>query len=384
MNKYLSLFIALFMLIAVGQPAFADAAVSEGVSVTITDEDGVTVTKSESAQSVGEGSSKHIQAEEAYQPKFEREANALHELGLFFGTDKGFELDKTLTRLEGAAMVARLLGEEEAIQNGDYDHLEMPFTDVPAWGQGYVKYLYNNKITAGTGKTTFGSNDQMTAEQYVTFMLRILGYDDIKGDFEWRNSLSFSSRIGLYDSTVADEIYYLPPGSNRYAVKEFLRDHMVKFTYNTLYQTMKDSPEALIEHLATKGVLHFEKESGDNEIPLINRKIDSGVKISWSGPSNIITEINRDELPDHMKDYVYFYVVSVGIDSTMTEIDLEMWEDDFKRERAGRQGNKLYSGGITELQMICVFLLNLDRDIIGYYTLNATDIKHGSKEIPIN
>ena len=40
-------------------------------------------------------------------------AEALKELDLFRGTDKGFELEKPMTRAEAAAMLVRFLGAEE-------------------------------------------------------------------------------------------------------------------------------------------------------------------------------------------------------------------------------------------------------------------------------
>lgn len=92
-------------------------------------------------QSIMAAEGEGFEENDTYLPKYESEAKLLHQYGLLTGTDKGFELDKPLTRLEGAVMVARLLGEEKAVQNGEYDHLEIPFTDVPEWGEGYVKYL---------------------------------------------------------------------------------------------------------------------------------------------------------------------------------------------------------------------------------------------------
>ena len=42
----------------------------------------------------------------------QQDAIFLDELGLFQGTEQGYELDRTMTRAEGAVMLVRLLGGE--------------------------------------------------------------------------------------------------------------------------------------------------------------------------------------------------------------------------------------------------------------------------------
>ena len=97
------------------------------------------------------------------------QAQMLCDLGLFQGTEKGFELEKPLTRAEAAAMLTRLLGAEEAALSGDWVH---PFTDVPAWADKYVGWLYGNGLTKGTSDTTYGAAENVTCGQYCTFLAR--------------------------------------------------------------------------------------------------------------------------------------------------------------------------------------------------------------------
>ena len=53
---------------------------------------------------------------ETYNCDAQAQAEMLNKLGLFLGTDKGFELDRSMTRAEAAAMLCRFLGgEAEAI-----------------------------------------------------------------------------------------------------------------------------------------------------------------------------------------------------------------------------------------------------------------------------
>lgn len=65
-------------------------------------------------------------------------AEALKSLGVFVGTDKGFELERPATRMEAAVMLTRLLGKEEEAREENNPH---PFEDVPDCGGFYVGYL---------------------------------------------------------------------------------------------------------------------------------------------------------------------------------------------------------------------------------------------------
>ncbi|MBQ4316485.1 MAG: S-layer homology domain-containing protein, partial [Oscillospiraceae bacterium] len=101
----------------------------------------------------------------------EKSAEVLKELNLFRGTDKGFELERQMTRAEAAAMLVRFLGAEEKAMSGSFSH---PFTDVPAWAEGYVGWLYRSGLTKGVSKTLYGSQQPVTAWQYATFITRAL------------------------------------------------------------------------------------------------------------------------------------------------------------------------------------------------------------------
>lgn len=160
----------------------------------------------------------------------------LNDLGLFLGTDSGFELDKRPTRVEGMTMFVRLLGgEEEALAN-NYDH---PFTDVPKWGDPYVGYAWKHGLTKGTGKTTFGSTAYITLEEYVTFVLRALNYDDSQGDFSWKTSVEKSVEIGLLSREQME----------RFLNETTDRGTMVDVSYAALTQCFKGSEQTLTEKL---------------------------------------------------------------------------------------------------------------------------------------
>ena len=126
-------------------------------------------------------------------------AELLHALGLFQGTGTkpdgtpNYDLDRAPTRQEAVTMLVRLLGKEDAARRGNW---ETPFTDVAAWALPYVGYAYSTGLSRGTGADTFGGNSLVSATQYLTFVLRALGYAS-GTDFRWDAAWEFSDAIGL-------------------------------------------------------------------------------------------------------------------------------------------------------------------------------------------
>ena len=99
----------------------------------------------------------------------EAQARMLYDLGLFKGTDKGFALEKSMTRAEASVMLTRLLGAEKTALAGNWKH---PFTDVPQWADKYVGWLYQNGLTKGVSATLYGSQRNVTCDQYCIFLTR--------------------------------------------------------------------------------------------------------------------------------------------------------------------------------------------------------------------
>lgn len=157
-------------------------------------------------------------------------------LGLLANPPADFELDRTPTRVEGAIMLTRLLGKEKSARQSNYPH---PFTDVPSWASFYVGYLYHNNLTKGIGNNKFGSDDTLTAQQYVTFVLRSIGYED-KVDFEYINAFDKAQQIGLLDS--AERLAYEK-------ATVFLRNDMVGISYDALSAKLKASDQTLLDKL---------------------------------------------------------------------------------------------------------------------------------------
>ena len=172
-------------------------------------------------------------------------ADKLYTLGLFKGVGvysdgtPNFDLNRAPTRSEAITILVRLLGKETEAQSGAWS---MPFTDVAEWAKPYVGYAYANKLTAGISATTFGGEDAVTASQYITFILRALGYES-GSDFQWDAAWELSDRLGF------------TAGEYSAATAAFTRGHATSVSFDALSATQKGSGDALYKSLISKGAI---------------------------------------------------------------------------------------------------------------------------------
>lgn len=122
------------------------------------------------------------------------EADILYTLGLFKGGQNGYELDRTVTRAEAATMIVRLSGGEAAAMKKT---LETPFADLADWSRPYIGYAYTQGLVRGVDDTHFGGGKTARAADYMTMLLRLLGYNDAVGDFSYDTALLTARRLGL-------------------------------------------------------------------------------------------------------------------------------------------------------------------------------------------
>lgn len=125
-------------------------------------------------------------------------ADDLYSLGLLKGTGEGFELDRGATRQEAMVMIVKLLGRERTALGASWSH---PFKDVDAWADDYVGYCWQKKLVSGYDATHFGGSDYVTDAQYLTFVLRVLGYSPAKGDFKWSSPWALAQKLGLISAS---------------------------------------------------------------------------------------------------------------------------------------------------------------------------------------
>ncbi len=185
-------------------------------------------------------------------------ADALNALGLFNGTGTDangkpiYDLDRTPTRAEAVTMLVRLLGKESEATAGKW---ETSFTDVQDWAKPYVGYAYTNGLTAGTSTTTFSGDNTVTAAQYLTLVLRALGYKDSEGDFSWDKAWELSDKIGITD------------GHYNANSTDFLRADVALISNDALSSKVKGTDGTLLESIKTDDDLPNKKEDEVTELP---------------------------------------------------------------------------------------------------------------------
>jgi hypothetical protein len=182
--------------------------------------------------------------------------DALHRLGLLAGTGTGpdgkpdFGLDKPLTRLEALALVIRMMGVEKEAQA--YKGAN-PFIDVPSWGGKYAAYGRKAGITSGVdpSKGLFVPDRQVTFQEFTAFMLRVLGYSEANGDFEFESAQAKAEEIGLFS----------PYDAQRISSGGFLRGSAALELVDALLTSPKGGSDPQIAVLADGGVFSQEDAS---------------------------------------------------------------------------------------------------------------------------
>ena len=162
--------------------------------------------------------------------------------GSFTGYGQGYDLEVAPTRLQALIMFIRVLGEEDAALAWSGS---TPFTDIAAGTQAaqYVGYAYEKGYTNGFTATTFRPSQTITAQQYVEFMLRALGYSS---NANTDLTSTFDNAV-LYGVLTAGERSQLTGGT-------FLRADLVYVSYYALDVVEASSGQLLSQVLQEKGV----------------------------------------------------------------------------------------------------------------------------------
>jgi hypothetical protein len=184
-------------------------------------------------------------------------AELLYNLGLFQGVGDlpdgtpDFALTRTPNREEAVTMLVRLLGKEAEAKSGTW---KTPFADVSDWAKSYVGYAYEKKLTNGISATAFGGTEPVSAAQYLTFVLRALGYDDKAGDFTWNTPWTLTDALsvtfGEYTGAAA-----------------FTRGNAATVSANALGAAVKDSGHTLLASLKEAGAL------GESKVVILDLEV---------------------------------------------------------------------------------------------------------------
>jgi hypothetical protein len=112
-------------------------------------------------------------------------------------------------------------------------------------------------LTNGKSATEFGSRDSVTASQYLTFVLRALGYESGR-DFEWDSAWTLTNQLGITNGEYNS-------GNN----KSFKRGDAASVSFDALKAINKATDEPLFESLLESGAI---KREAAESVGLISSK----------------------------------------------------------------------------------------------------------------
>ena len=170
-------------------------------------------------------------------------------------------------------MLVRLLGKETEATAGTW---QVAFYDVVDWAQPYVGYAYTNGLTEGAGDNYFGGDENVSASQYLTFVLRALGYSS-ETDFQWDKAWVLSDAIGFTYGQYND-------------TSEFTRGDAAIVSYRALGATIKGSDITLYSMIAKKlGEVPVEATDGYTPQQVVTEDVVQAAENevpSYNNPSN--------------------------------------------------------------------------------------------------
>lgn len=119
----------------------------------------------------------------------------LKDLGVLTGNAKGdLMLEDELSRQDMIVLLSRVLGQEDEAKAFKG---EMSFTDVnDSFYKPYIAWAEANKLTNGVEEAKFGFGRPVTEQEVATFMLRALGYNDVK----WEDVPAKAAELKLVDA----------------------------------------------------------------------------------------------------------------------------------------------------------------------------------------
>lgn len=204
-------------------------------------------------------------------------AIALSMLSIFRGTEKGFRLEKTLNRAEAVTLIIRLCGEErKALASAS----PQPFYDVPEWADRYIAYAYAEGITEGKGGGRFDPHSAVKEWEFLTMLLRMLGYSEGKGkDFLWDQPYEAAIEAGLIPKAERD--------------MNFLRRGAVKLCFRALLSAPKGGGRRLCDTLISLGI--FDEDSFDAALTIAGLKKQEAPREEETEPPKTETDPPKAE-----------------------------------------------------------------------------------------
>ena len=156
----------------------------------------------------------------------------LRDLGVLAGNAEGdLMLDKELSRQDMIVLLSRLLGAENEAKAFEG---KTSFKDVKdPYYVPFMAWAEANELTKGVGEGLFGFGRPVTEKEVANFMLRALGYTDVK----WEDVAAKAVELGLVAKDADLDV-------------DCVRGIMAEITLKALNTKVKDSDKTLAEKLA--------------------------------------------------------------------------------------------------------------------------------------
>ena len=233
---------------------------------------------------------------------------ALSSLNVLRGNNGNLMLDKYAERVEGAAMLVRLLGAEEYASTGLFSH---PFTDVPDWANTYIGYLYQNGLTNGIGNNQYGSHHYIDEKSYLTFLLRALGYSDKDGrDFTWDTVGDTAVEAGL-----------LAPGEEALIGNLLRRERLSQLSWKAMFLNHRLKNKPLLICLYEQGMINRKSLATlftNNKTRLIDQWYANLAKLESAfirHDENIEIPINQKQKDNDIYKYIEYVLERVQLNT---------------------------------------------------------------------
>ncbi len=168
----------------------------------------------------------------------EEEAGAfLKKVGVLEGINGELKLEDNLRRQDAVVLIARLHGAEEEAEKFPTD--DLTFTDFKdPYYRPIIAWAVANNLVEGHTPERFGFNEDVTAQQYATILLRALGYnEEVAGKDGYDKALELAKELGLLENVEVEKDTAITRGQ------------MSVLTFNALGTNMKDSDKTLADKL---------------------------------------------------------------------------------------------------------------------------------------
>ena len=143
-----------------------------------------------------------VPAVSALEGESDRAADTLAALNIVRGD---YALTSPATRAQAAVLLVRLAGAEQAAAS-QIVSARSPYYDTPTWARSAIAYAAAQGWITSLTAQSYRPDDPVTADDWCTMLLRMLGYSDKNGDFTASGAVLFAQRIGLLSQPLSGEL----------------------------------------------------------------------------------------------------------------------------------------------------------------------------------